>query len=411
MKNSKVLVVGAGPAGLMAAITAAEFTNDVILIEKNEAIGKKLKITGGGRCNITNNSSPEEIMKNTITNSKFLYKSLHAFTSQQLMELIEKNGCPLKIESNQKVFPKSEQSSDIIKVFNDLLIKKRVKVYFQCQLKEIIIEEREVIGIKTDQGKIVPCDSIILATGGVSYPHTGSTGEGFYICEKLGHTILPLKPSLISMVIKEKWLTTMTGISLKNIALKTKIGKKAKSFYGDLLFTHYGISGPAVFELSAYINKLDFCKGGHKIFVDFVPKIQQEELKKLLLATEKSNKQISSVLTEYLPKKLLLELLNNLGILHETSLNQLNRKDRNKLIEALKNFEITIEALKSVKDAIVTSGGISVKEVNPLTMESKIIKGLFFAGEILDVDAVTGGYNLQIAFSTGYIAGIHSVNS
>lgn len=408
MNNKKIIVVGAGPAGIMASITAAEYSNDITIIEKNANIGQKLRITGGGRCNVTNNSSPDEIMKKVMTNSKFLYKSLHTYTSQQVIKLIEDHGCPLKVETGNKVFPASDKSSDIIEVFQKLLINRAVKIYYHCEMKDILVKENKVIGIKTKDNQDFTCDAIILATGGVSYQHTGSTGEALQICERLGHSIVSLKPSLISMVIKEKWLTELTGISLKDIVLKTKIGNKAFSFNGDLLFTHYGISGPTVFELSAYLNKILLPKEGHRVFIDFLPKVPQEELKEILITSQKNNKQIVSVLTDYLPKKLSVALLNDINIASDINLSQLNKKDRNRMIDTLKHFPITVEALRSVKDAIVTSGGINVKEVNPSTMESKLVKGLYFAGELLDVDALTGGYNLQIAFSTGYIAGVHS---
>lgn len=408
MTNKKIIVVGAGPAGIMAAITAAQFSRDVTIIEKNNIIGKKLRITGGGRCNLTNNASLDEMMKNIVTNSKFLYKSLHSFTNKELMKLVEENGCSLKIEAGNKVFPKSDKSSDIIEVFHKLLIKNNVKLYYQCELKNLLVTDNQVIGIQTkDQQKFL-CDSVIMATGGVSYPHTGSTGEGLSICENLGHTIVPLKPSLISMVIKEKWLTELMGITLKDILLKTKIKNRTYSFYGDLLFTHYGISGPTAFELSAYLNKIPLPDEGHYVFIDFLPNYSQEELKEIFVTHHKNNKQIIHILMKYLPKNLLLVLLNHLKISHNIAVNQLSKKDRNRIIDTLKNFSIRIEALRSIKEAIVTSGGISVKEVNPSTMESKIIKGLYFAGEILDIDALTGGYNLQIAFSTGYLAGLKS---
>ncbi|MCC5911941.1 MAG: NAD(P)/FAD-dependent oxidoreductase [Clostridiaceae bacterium] len=409
MKNKKVIIIGGGPAGMMAAITAAENSSDVILMEKNSEVGKKLRITGGGRCNVTNSGSPTDIMEKVVSNSKFLYKSLNAFTSKELMELIERKGCPLKVEEKGKIFPVSDNSGDVIKVFEELLEEKRVKIYLQCEAKDIVVEDNKVVGVKTSDQKVFLCDAVILATGGVSYPHTGSTGEGHTISKTLGHGVSSLKPSLISMEIREKWLTEMTGISLNSVVIKTRIGKKTIAVDGDLLFTHYGISGPSVFQLSTYLNKVDLPQEGHEISVDFVPKVTQEELKERFISSEYSNKQISTILTEYWPKKFITGLLDKLNIDHSMSMNQLIKKDRNKLMNALKEFKITVLRLRSVKDAIVTSGGIAVKEVNPATMESKLIKGLFFAGEVLDVDALTGGYNLQIAFSTGYVAGMNSV--
>lgn len=403
--RTRVVVIGGGPAGIMAAITAADNGNNVILVEQNSIIGKKLSITGGGRCNLTNDSSPIDIMKNVVTNNKFLYKSLHNFTSRDLINLIEENGCPLKKEEEGRVYPVSDKSEDIIHVFNKLLNKKGVKLVLGYKIVEILVSSNKVTGVKDINGQVIDCDSVILATGGISYPQTGSTGEGHRISKVLGHIITSLRPSLVSVEVKEKWLTKIMGISFSNVIIRTKIANKTFKFNGDLLLTHYGISGPVVFKLSAYINKDNFSKKGHDIYIDLLPGFTYEDLKERIISPLKTNESILSFLIEYLPKNFVLQLLEVLDISKGTTLHQLMKSDRNKIIENIKNLPINILKLRDIKSAIVTAGGISVKEVNPSTMESRLIKGLFFAGEILDVDALTGGYNLQVAFSTGYLAG------
>ncbi|UMZ72502.1 NAD(P)/FAD-dependent oxidoreductase [Natranaerofaba carboxydovora] len=418
MKDKTVVIIGGGPAGMMAAITAGEHCNNVILVEKNSRLGKKLKITGGGRCNLTNDKEPAEIIDKVITNNKFLYKSLEAFTSQDLIKFMEDNGCPVIIEDDGCVFPKSNNSSDVINIFYNLLKKNNVKLYLGKSTEEILIKNNKIESVKINENNIIACDSVILATGGVSYPGTGSTGFGHKIANNLGHTITPLKPALVPIEIKEKWITKLSGMSFENVAVKTKIANKLKTIQGDLLITHFGISGPAVLKLSSYLNKLDPSSTksrkqkliGHSISIDFVPNIPHEELKEIFTSSKYSNKQVSTLLTDYLPKNFVKELLENLEVDNNTSLNQLTKKERGKIINSLKDFNITVKSLRDIKEATVTSGGINTKEVNPKTMESKLIKGLYFAGEILDVDALTGGYNLQIAFSTGYVAGINSVS-
>ncbi|NLM03482.1 MAG: NAD(P)/FAD-dependent oxidoreductase [Clostridiales bacterium] len=408
MPKKKVVIIGGGPAGIMAAIAASEKNNEVIVIEKNSVIGKKLSITGGGRCNVTNNSDPSDIMKNIMTNPKFLYRALNTFTSKDLIDIIERNGCPLKIEDKNRVFPLSDKSSDIIDVFNKIIRERQIKLYLECDVKDIILSNEKVKAVKTVNDNIINCDSVILATGGISYPHTGSTGTGHIIAKKLGHSIISLRPSLVSMNIKEKWLSNLMGISFEDIIIRTKIGKKSLSLNGDLLFTHYGISGPIVLELSAYLNKHDFLKASHNINIDFLPKLNYEDLKRIFISDANSNKTILNLLSEYMPKRFLIGLLAELNILQDTILHQLKKSDRNRIIDNIKNFDINIVSLRDINSAIITSGGISVKEIDPGTMESKKIKGLFFAGEIIDVDALTGGYNLQIAFSTGYLAGLNA---
>ncbi|ACB84446.1 NAD(P)/FAD-dependent oxidoreductase [Natranaerobius thermophilus] len=411
--SKKVVIIGGGPAGMMAAISASESknTDEVILIEKNAELGKKLKITGGGRCNVTNDSDPSGIMNNVVTNKKFLTKSLQRFTPKDLMELIEKEGCPLKVEENGTVFPKSESSQDIVQVFHKLLNRRNVQLNYQVEVERIMTDKNHVTGIRLRDGKKITADRVILATGGFSYPKTGSTGSGYELARELGHTITPLRASLVPMEIREKWLTDLSGISFKNIIIKTKSTKKSKpkTFQGDLLITHFGISGPAPFQLSTLMKDMEIPTEGHEIAIDFVPNSSHEKLQDEFNSLKQTNKQVSTILTKYWPKNFVLKLLEQLNIGSTLSMNQLSKKDKNKLITNLKDFKITILKLKSIKEATVTSGGVSVKEVDPSTMESKKITGLYFAGEVLDVDALSGGFNLQIAFSTGHLAGDNCV--
>lgn len=417
MRENKVVIIGGGPGGIMAAISAAQHKNKVTLIEKNSELGKKLKITGGGRCNLTNNKDPSEILNKIVTNKKFLTKSIYAFTSQDLMSLIEENGCPLKVEADGCVFPKSDDSKDIIEVFYNLLKERNVQLMLETTAKKILMQDKKVQEVLLDDGlddsKELAADSVILATGGISYPGTGSTGTGHEMAKELGHTITPLRGSLLPMEIKEKWLTELAGISFNEIALKFKDKNKSKSksivIHGDLLLTHFGISGPAALELSSYLKDKELSSEGLEVSIDFLPSYSHEELQDEFISLRDKerdkNKQISNILTKYWPKNFTNKLLKELEIDSTTPINHLSKKDRNKLIEAFKDFKITVIQLKSTKEATVTSGGVSVKEVDPSTMESKLIKGLYFAGEILDVDALSGGYNLQIAFSTGHLAG------
>jgi len=407
--KKKVIVIGAGPAGIMAAISAAKHNKEVILIDKNNEIGRKLRITGGGRCNLTNNGSINEIIDKTLNNGKFLYNSLNTFSNQNLIKFIENNGCKLKIESKGKIFPVSDKSGEIIDLFLKVLLSKQVVLKMNCEVKEILVHNSKVSGVKLQNDTIIQCDGLIVSTGGMSYPQLGSTGDGYNLVSALGHNIVKIRPSLVPIIIKEKWITDLMGISLKNVKLTTKIGNKKKIHSeGDLIFTHYGISGPAVLEHSAYLNRYSETLE-HSIQLDLLPNFKQEDLDKHLQQECKlnGNKLVKSILVDILPKNLCSKLLNLLHIDESLKMSELSKKDRNKIINTIKTLTLTMTGFRPIKEAIITSGGISIKEIDSKTMESKLIKGLYFAGEVMDLDALTGGYNLQIAFSTGYVAGLN----
>ncbi|MBU5677512.1 NAD(P)/FAD-dependent oxidoreductase [Alkaliphilus sp. MSJ-5] len=407
--KKKVVVIGAGPAGIMAAISAAEHNKEVVLIDKNDHIGRKLRITGGGRCNITNNCSINEIIEKTLSNGKFLYNSLNKFSNINLINFIESNGCKLKVEHKGKVFPVSDKSDDIINVFSKVLNNNEVILKMNCEVKEVLVSDNKVSGVRLQDNNIIRCDGVVISTGGMSYPHLGSTGDGYRFASDLEHNIVKIRPSLVPINIKEKWIKDLMGISLNSVKITTKISNKKKiSSKGDLLFTHYGISGPAVLEHSAYLSQYSEILES-TIHLDLLPNYNQEELEQIFHQESQFNgsKLVKTVLTDLLPKNLCSKLLDLLNIDEYIKLGQLSKKDRNKIINTIKSLTLTTNGFRHIKEAIVTSGGISVKEIDSKTMESKLMKGLYFAGEVIDIDALTGGYNLQIAFSTGYVAGIN----
>lgn len=406
--KKKVVIIGAGPAGIMAAISAAQNNKEVILVEKNSQIGKKLGITGGGRCNITNSCDVTEVIEKTLHNGKFMYNSLNIFSNKDLMKFIENKGCKLKVESKGKVFPVSDKSSNIIDIFSKELKNNGIDLKLNCTVKQVLVTDNKADGVKLQDGSIIKCDGVIIATGGMSYPNLGSTGDGYNFAKALGHNIVNIRPSLVPIVIREKWITDLMGISLKDVKLITKIKSKKIISEGDLIFTHYGISGPAVLEHSARLNRYSKTLE-HIIHLDMLPKYNQENLEQVFIKEYElnGNKLIKNVLIELLPKNLSIKLLNLLEINENIKLAQLSKKDRNKIINAVKDLSLTMVGFRSIKEAIITSGGISTKEIDSKTMESKLIKDLYFVGEVLDIDALTGGYNLQIAFSTGYVAGLN----
>lgn len=401
----KVVVIGGGGAGLIASITASKEGNDVILLEKNEKIGKKLFITGKGRCNVTNFCDVQDFLNNVVTNSKFLYGALNSFSPYDTYAFFEENGTRLKIERGNRVFPESDKSSDIIKCFEKVLNEENVEVHLKANVTDILIENGKAIGVIYN-GKKLFCDKIILATGGISYSATGSTGDGFKFAKKMGHNITKLVGGLNAIICKGDFYPSLAGLSLKNVTLNAYENEKLiSSEFGELLFTHNGISGPITLTTVSKINKLN--TNTIKLFLDLKPALSLETLDNRLLRdfSENINKQFKNSLNELLPKKLIPLVIENSGISGEKEVNQITAKERNKLAETIKNFPLIFNKFEDIERAIITSGGIDVKEINPKTMESKIINNLFFAGEIIDVDALTGGYNLQIAFSTGYLAG------
>lgn len=403
----KVVVVGGGAAGMMAAIKAAERGNEVTLIEKNEKLGKKVFITGKGRCNVTTNKDIEEIIKNIPGNPYFMYSSLYSFTNTDLMGMIEAKGVRLKVERGDRVFPESDKSSDIIRCFERYLQENRVKISLGTTVTDIIQRDGKITGVEIDNGEIVKCDAVILATGGKSYPLTGSTGDGYIFAERLGHSVEKIRPSLIPLVTKEEWVKELMGLSLRNVEIKAKAkGKTIYKDFGEMLFTHFGISGPIIISGSRKIS--DYLPGEVEILIDLKPALDINELDKRILRDFESskNKQFKNALDELLPKKLIPVFIRLSEIDEDKPVNSITREERAKIVKLIKEFKVTAVKTRPIEEAIITRGGVNVKEVDPSTMESKIVKNLYIAGEILDVDALTGGFNLQIAFSTGYCAGI-----
>ena len=397
---AKVIVVGAGPAGIMAAISSSK-QNEVILIERNNEIGKKLRLTGGGRCNITNNRNIEDFFDKVVNNNKFLYSSFYTFSNYDLLEYFSKNNLDYKIEYDEKVYTKSDKADEVIDTLKKDLLKNKVNIMYNTKVCDLIVENNEAIGVITDNGEKIFCDKLIITTGGKSHPTTGSDGFMFDILKKHGHTIKPLYPALIPLVTKENFVKNLQGVAMKEVIIRTKIKKKKIETQGDMIFTHFGISGPGVLKFSSYINKaLD--NGEIEITLDFLPHISKDKITRII--RENPNKNVLTNLKGILPQNFLKEILSLLN-LSEAKPNELKKEDENKIIECIKEMKLTITEMLTIKAAMVTSGGVSVKEINASNMESKLIKNLFFAGEVIDVDAETGGYNLQIAFSTGYLAG------
>ena len=397
---AKVIVVGAGPAGIMASLSAAR-NNDVILIERNNEIGKKLKLTGGGRCNITNNRTIEGIFEKVVTNRKFLYSAFNTFSNTDLMRYFDENNLEYKVEYDQKVFTKSDKSEEVIELFNKDLLRNNVKIMYNTKVESLIIEDGVIKGVVSDSGKSIYGDKVIVTTGGKSHPLSGSDGSMFDILKSVGHTIKPLYAALIPLVIKEDFVKRLQGVAMKEVVFRTKIKKKKIEIQGDMIFTHFGISGPGVLKFSSHINK-ELENGEVEITLDFLSDKSREEISAIIKSNP--NKTILNNLKGLLTQNFLKEILGSLNLL-ETKPTDLRKADEIKLIDAMKQMKLTVRETITIKAAMVTSGGVSVKEINASTLESKLIKNLYFAGEVMDVDAETGGYNLQIAFSTGYLAG------
>ena len=412
----KVIVIGGGPAGMMVAITSAEQGNEVVLIEKNKVLGKKLSITGKGRCNITSSLNMDEFIKNTPGNGKFLYSAFNSFTNKDIINFIENQGIKTKIERGNRIFPVTDKAQDVVNCFIKKLKALNVSIRLNTVVKDILTDNNKAIGVRTNN-ETIKADKIILATGGKSYPLTGSTGDGYKFAKKLGHTITELKPSLVPLVTYEEELhTSLQGLSLKNVEIKLIDISKNKEIYndfGEMLFTHFGVSGPIILSASSHLvrykNIYELLKNKQiKLIIDFKPALSREKLDQRILRDfeEEKNKSFKNSLDKLLPQKLIPEIINKSNIAPNKQVNSITKEERENLLKTLKQFEITIKDFRPIEDAIITAGGISIKEINPKTMESKIIKDLYFAGEIIDVDAYTGGFNLQIAYSTGYVAGM-----
>lgn len=410
---SKVIVVGGGAAGMMAAISAAKQNHQVLLLEKNEKLGKKLFITGKGRCNLTNACDKDKLFENVISNPKFLYSAFNTFDNKQVVQLIEDAGCPLKIERGERVFPVSDHSSDIISALQRILKKEHVEIRLNTKAEGLIIdngeadEQTRVHGVYTSEREEVYADLIILATGGLSYPSTGSTGDGHRMAEAAGHKIKQCLPSLVPFEITEKWCATLQGLSLKNVSLTMYDGtKKVYQGFGEMLFTHFGVSGPLVLSASSFYGK---CKKKDAVTLelDLKPALSEEQLDKRILRDfeENKNKQFKNSLNGLFPSKLIPVMINLSGITPEKPVNEITKEERQTFVRNIKHIILHVSTIRGFDEAIITQGGVNVKEINPSTMESKLVKGLYMVGELLDLDALTGGFNLQIAWSTGYLAG------
>jgi len=406
---SKVIIIGAGAAGIMAAVSATLNGHTVSIYEKNDRIGRKLYITGKGRCNITNAADMKTIMENVVNNSKFLYSAFKQFDNQDVVEMLENAGCPTKVERGNRVFPVSDKSSDVIKAFQKILSELSVEVNLKAEVNSLIIEDSICKGIKLAD-KSIYADAVIVATGGRSYPGTGSTGDGYRFAKNSGHKVGKLYPSLVPFTLEEKEeIKQLQGLSLKNVAVEIYDGdKNIYKDFGEMLFTHFGISGPTLISASSYaVERIIDDKKKLRIVIDLKPALDNEKLDARLLRDFESakNKQLKNVLPELLPLKLIPEVLRQADLKEDIKICNITRKERLKLLYALKNLSYTIDGVRGFEEAIITKGGVDVSDINPKTMESRLITSLYFVGEVLDIDALTGGYNLQVAWSTGYVAG------
>lgn len=406
-KLKQVIVIGAGAAGMMAAIAAARNNKKVIVIEKNEKVGKKLFITGKGRCNITNACDIEDLLSNIVTNPKFLYSALYTFTNDDIVTLLEELGCKTKVERGNRVFPVSDKSSDVIGALKRELNRLKVEILLNTEVTSLIIENGICTGVNLKNKKKMLGDAVIVATGGISYAPTGSTGDGYEFAKVAGHHIVEPVPSLVPFNIEGEEVKALQGLSLRNVGVKVFSGKKViYEEQGELLFTHFGMSGPTILSASAYVKPKQ--KEKLTVTIDLKPALSEKQLdQRLLRDFEKNkNKQYKNSLEDLLPKKLIPIIMNRSNISPEKKVNEISKTERQQLLKVLKEFAFEVSGLRGFQEAIITKGGVNIKEIEPNTMESKEVKQLFFAGEVLDLDALTGGFNLQIAWSTGYLAGL-----
>jgi len=401
---AQVVIVGGGPAGMMAAIAASK-NNKVILIEKNNKLGKKLFITGKGRCNVTNNKDISEFFDYIPTNPHFLYSALYTFTNEDTIKFFNERGVELKVERGDRVFPSSDKSSDIIKAFEKTLMEKNIEIKLGIAVKELKVENNKITSVILDNDDYIECDNVILATGGASYPQTGSNGDGFRFCKSLGHNVVSIKPSLVPIEINEAWVKDLQGLSLRNVQL-TLLDKNNKIIFkeqGEMLFTHFGISGPLCLSASSLIKPGE----KYKIILNLKPALSEKELD---LRIQKdflkyNNKDFKNALNDLFPQKLIPIMINLSKIPENQKVNSITKEQRKFFLNLISNLTMDVRGLRSIEEAIVTSGGVDTKEIDPSTMKSKVVSNLSFAGEVIDVDAYTGGYNVQIAISTGFIAG------
>lgn len=407
MKN--IVVVGGGAAGMMAAIQSAGAGHSVTLLEKNEKLGKKLFITGKGRCNITNACEISDLFSNVVSNPKFLYSSFYGFSNEDTINFFHSLGLKTKVERGNRVFPMSDKSSDVIKVLQKACEQKEVVIRLNTEVRDILFEQGRVTGVWLRNGEKLLADSVILATGGLSYSSTGSDGSGYHMAERAGHTIKETRPGLTGILIKESFTADLQGLTLKNAAaVITKAGTKKKLYegFGEILFTHYGVSGPLMLSASSLLG--DWLKKESLfLHIDMKPALTREQLDKRVQKDFETaaNMSVKNAMVHLLPKSMIPVLLERCAIPFDKKVNSLTREERIHIVEKMKDFDLTLTGLRDIEEAIITRGGVKTGEVNPTTMESKLLSGLYFAGEILDVDALTGGFNLQIAWSTGYAAG------
>ena len=409
MVNKKVIVIGAGAAGLMAAGFAAENGANVTVIEKNKRVGRKIMITGKGRCNVTNDCDVQTYIHNVPVNGRFLYSAINNFTPQDTIYFFEELGLPLKTERGNRVFPESDKALDVVDTLHDFILDKGCR--FVCDIaKALIIEDGDVIGVKC-QEETYYADSVIVCCGGKSYPLTGSTGDGYMLAKQAGHTIEELKPSLVPLESKNTDCKSMQGLALKNVGLKIIDNSSQRTVYtdfGEMLFTHFGVSGPMILSASSHIR--DITDGKYMAEIDLKPALSPEQLDKRIQNdfSENANKDVSNSFSKLLPRKIIIPVLKRWGVPFDKKCNSITKEERRRLCEILKAFRIDISGFRPIEEAIITSGGVRTSEINPKTMESKLVNGLYFAGEVIDCDAYTGGFNLQIAWSTGKLAGENS---
>lgn len=404
-KMGNVIVIGGGAAGMMAAISASDSGDNVTLLEKNEKLGKKLFITGKGRCNVTNAADIETLFANVCTNPKFLYSAFYAFDNRMLMDFLEKAGCRLKVERGDRVFPVSDHSSDIIAAFSRELRKRNVDIRLNTEVEEIWVTAEDC-GVRLSDGKTLKGDKCIVCTGGLSYPVTGSTGDGYRFAKNFGHRIVDVSPGLVPLETEEEWCRELMGLSLKNVSVRMVNGRRELySGFGEMLFTHFGVSGPLILSASSFYSKRK--SDDVKLYIDLKPALDREQLDRRLLRDfdENKNKAFKNSLSGLFPSKLTPVMIKLSGIDPDKKVNEISREERKHFLELIKNLPLNVTGTRSFAEAIITQGGVSVKDIDPHTMESKLVKKLYFAGEVLDLDAMTGGFNLQIAWSTGYLAG------
>ena len=407
---SKILVVGGGAAGMMAAVTAARRGKNVLLLEKNEKLGKKLFITGKGRCNLTNSAEVEELFNAVVSNPKFLYSSFYSFTNDQVIGFFEELGVKTKVERGGRVFPESDHSSDVIRALEQEMKRLGVRISLRTEVKEILTEDGRAKGVRLSSGRMIAADAVIIATGGISYPSTGSTGDGYRFARECGHKVTDLSPALVPMEVKEWYAKELMGLSLRNIGIRITDGKKKLyEEFGEMLFTHYGVTGPVILSASSIVGK-KLKEHPLTLHIDLKPALTEEQLDKRVLREFEANhnRQFKNAVDSLFPAKLKPVAIELSGIPEEKKVNEVTKEERLHFVRLIKDFSMTLTGLRGYHEAIITKGGVSVKEIDPGTMESKLVKGLYFAGEVLDLDAVTGGYNLQIAWSTGYLTGANA---